>query len=410
MSSGGANSNPRRSYDGFDQASNPSGNIASGESSHLLSPALFAMDELNTQRSQTTDQQSRDPTYSNSGGPPIRSSRNVYRQLPSNASYSGDVELTHTFAPATSFQTRANGSNQRVNAKSRLSASHLTYVIVIYIIAVLVGSLGFVTLRQSQNLTSRQLQKLLNRVQDLDTSISSKEIQNSLILVDIQSQLLDQQLTLKHLSNLSNAHVLIELEETRTDLYQRMLTTQSKVQSDLDAVQLNVTQNIALSRSAVVELLDKTQTNMTEMQNDNAREFNGIILKAGTVARDVQLNVTHQLERNDEQLRGVVEITNKALIAAQRNLTANLARSRQELSEATADTNAAIAAAERNVTLKLSKSASEFKAAVATATEQLEIVQRNVSLSLSVMSGTLRATSADLNAQVETAKITIHEV
>ena len=324
MSSSGANSNPRRSYDGSNQASNPSGNVASGESSHLLSPALFAMDELQTQRSHTTDQHSGDPTYGNSGGPPLRNSRN--RQLPSNTSYSGDIELPHTFAPATSFQSRGSISNQRVNAKNRLSATHLTYVIVIYIIAVLVGSLAYVTLRQSQNLTSSQLQRLLNRVQDLDTSIYSKEIQNSLILVNIQSQLLDQQLTLTHLSNLSNAHVLIELEETRTDLYQRMLTTQSKVQSDLESVQLNVTQNIALSRSAVVELLDKTQTNMTEMQNDNAREFNGIILKAGTVARDVQLNVTHQLERNDEQLRGVVEITNKALIVAQRNLTANLAR------------------------------------------------------------------------------------
>lgn len=385
MSSGGASSDPRRSYDVSNQSSNPSSNTARGESSYLLTSPHTDINML-------------------------PDGRGSYRQLLSNNTYAGDVELPPISAPAPILQMSGNNSNRRLYTANRPSSKHLAFVIISYIIAVFLGSLACITLRNSGNSTNLELNKLLNRLQNLDISISSQQMQNNLLFVDIQSQLSDQQITLKHLSNLSNAHVLYELQETRTDLYQKMSITQSNVQSDLQAVQLNVTEKIALSHSAVEELISQSQTNMTVVLNDTAREFNVIILKAGSVVKAVQVNVTHQLERNDEHLRSVVDITNNALIAAQRNLTANLARSRQELSDATADTNIAIVAAERNVTVKLAKSASEFKAAVATATNQLEIVQRNVSLSLAEMSGTLRSTSADLNAQVETAKITIHEV
>ena len=395
---------------------------ADGESTRLLSSDRSVAHDLAGQRSQIAYQSSRDSDISRGSEiqSPLRNVRNDYRSVQSGESLIGEVELPLRTTPSPKSAAVRRGNRiipPTVNISTKSNVKYLSFIIWSYVIAISVGIFGYVTLRHSLIVSNRNMINLVNRIHDIDASLLSQQNRNNFLLLDLQDQLVEQQITLTILSNLSNAVVLTELANTRSDLYEKMSATQLIILSDMQAIQFNVTEKIDTSSSTVEDLLQQSastligaQANMTATLTDSKEEYDNMLMKAGSVVRAAQLNVSLQLEHNTEQLKNVVDITNKALQMAQRNLTANLARSRQELSDATAETNTALAAAERNVTVKLAKSTSAFKAAVVTATEQLEMVQKNMSISLAVMSGTLRATSADLNAQVETAKVTIHEV
>ena len=248
-------------------------NVSDGESSHLLSPDRYSDAEQGQQSHQ--GQQGQQSQQLQQGqqlqhGQGQRSTPNQYsRDAPRSAnrgsrqqsdSYAGGVELPLLFTPAPISVSAARGSNSNNNSNQRLDSStkYIIPLILSYIIAVIIGSVGYITLRQSLLVSNRNMSHLQNELQDLETSITIQNTENGVILGDLQNQLVEQQLTLKYLSNLSNAHVLTELQNTRLDLFEQMSNTQTHMLSDLQAVQLNVTRNMAVSRSLVEELLVKS--------------------------------------------------------------------------------------------------------------------------------------------------------
>lgn len=296
--------------------------------------------------------------------------------------------------------------------RARSSIRYITFAVVIHSLALLLSGFGYYTLHQSLNNSDRRVSLLSSNMAEMSTSYISEQKENRFILTDLNNQLLDQHIAIKRLSNLSNAYVLDVLQNTKLDLYDQLTTIQSSVQSDVEIMQSNVTDEMSRSRAAVKELLTRSayelrqaHSNMTLKLMQTKQEYDLVANKLVSAVRIVRQNVTQQLDQNTVQLNAVVDMTNRAVQSAQRNFTSNLAMSRQELAAAMSETDATIAAAETNVTAKLAKSAVDFKAAVITATHQLDDLQRNVSSSLALMSGTLRSTSADLNAQVESAKV-----
>lgn len=400
--------NPDRSYDAVNQASDstekhPSANtdITEGESASLLINPRSQQIRTTSYIEPRAEISSRSPSS-------IRNSTRNYGESQSENQSDMGIELSRTYDQTTNIDRRAGAASQnsrRDGTAKNASVKYIIPIIVSYIIAVVVGSVGYLTLFQSLKVANRQVSSIFHQMQDMRSVMVSQQHDNEGRLDDLYSQILDQQLTIKHLSNLSNAHVLEVMEDTKTDLYNQMSLTHTVMLGDFNAVRLNVTHRIDESQAAVIDLLKIAHLNMTAKLSESKREYDSMASAAVATAKVVQGNVTHQLEHNAEQLKAVVDTTHKAVQAAQSNFTANLAKSREELAAAMSDTDAAIAAAETNVTAKLAKSALEFKGAVATATHQLDSVQQNVSRSLSQMSDTLRATSADLNAQVETAKV-----
>lgn len=296
--------------------------------------------------------------------------------------------------------------------QARMRIRYITFAVVIHSLALLLSAFGYYSLRQSLTDSDSRVSLLSSNMAEMSNSYISDQKENRFILTDLNNQLLEQHTAIKRLSNLSNAYVLDVLQNTKLDLYDQLTTIQSAVQSDVDMMQSNVTDEMSRSRAAVRELLTRSahelkqaQSNMTMKLLQTKQEYDAVASKLVIAVTTVRQNVTQQLDQNTIQLRAVVDMTNRAVQSAQRNFTSNLAMSRQELAMAMRETDATIAAAEMNVTAKLAKSAIDFKAAVITATHQLDDLQRNVSSSLALMSGTLRSTSADLNAQVESAKV-----
>ena len=397
-----------RSYDAVNQTSDsiekhPLANtdITEGESASLLINPRSQQIRATSYIEPTVDDSSR-------GSSSKKSSARNYGGSQSESQSDMVVELSRTYDQTTNSDRRAGAVQQNPRRDGATKSSIVKFIIPIvvsYVIAVVLGSIGYLILFQSLKVSNRQVSSIFHQLQDMKSVIVSQQHDNEGRLDDLYSQLLDQQLRIKHLSNLSNAHVLEVMEDTKTDLYNQMSLTHTVLLGDFNAVRVNVTHRIDESQAAVVDLIKVAHLNMTAKLSESKREYDSMASSAVATVKVVQVNVTQQLEHNAEQLRAVVDITHKAVQAAQRNFTANLAKSREELAAAMSDTDAAIAAAETNVTAKLAKSAVEFKGAVATATHQLDSVQQNVSRSLSQMSDTLRATSADLNAQVETAKV-----
>jgi hypothetical protein len=399
--------NPDRSYDAVNETSDsiekhPSANtdITEGESASLLTNPRSQKTRATSNIEPTADSSSRGPSSMRN------TARNYGESLSENQSDMGiGVELSRTYDQSDRQAGAAPQNSRRDGITKSSTAKYIIPIIVSYIIAIVLGSVGYLLLFQSLKVTNRQVSSIIHQMQDMKGVMASQQHDNEGRLNDLYSQILDQQLTIKHLSNLSNAHVLEVMEDTKTDLYNQMSLTHTVMLGDFNAVRMNVTHRIDESQAAVVDLIKVAHFNMTAKLSESKREYDSMASSAVATVKVVQVNVTQQLEHNAEQLKAVVDITHKAVQAAQRNFTANLAKSREELAAAMSDTDAAIAAAETNVTAKLAKSAVEFKGAVATATHQLDSVQQNVSKSLSQMSDTLRATSADLNAQVETAKV-----
>jgi hypothetical protein len=399
-----------RSYDAVNETSDniekhPSANtdITEGESASLL---------INPRSQKTRATSNIEPTvesFSRGTSSMRNTARNYGESLSENLADMGiGVELSRTYDQTTNSDRRAGAAPQNFHSNritQTSTAKYIVPIIVSYVIAVVLGSVGYIILFQSLKVTNRQVSSIFNQMQDMKSVMISQQHDNEGRLDDLYSQILDQQLTIKHLSNLSNAHVLEVMADTKTDLYKQMSLTHTVMLGDFNAVRMNVTHRIDESQAAVVDLIKVAHLNMTAKLSESKREYDSMASSAVATVKVVQVNVTQQLEHNAEQLKAVVDTTHKAVQAAQRNFTANLAKSREELAAAMSDTDAAIAAAETNVTAKLAKSAVEFKGAVATATHQLDSVQQNVSKSLSQMSDTLRATSADLNAQVESAKV-----
>lgn len=400
--------NLNKSYDAVNQTSDsferhPLANtdITEGESASLLTNSRSQQIRAASYIESTVDLASSVPSS-------MRNSARGYRELQSGNQSNLGFEMSRTSEQKTNSDRRAGETPESSRSRGSAISPMTNYIIPIvlcYIIAVVLGSAGYLILSQSLKVANRQVSSISHQMLDMRSVMALQQHENDGRLDDLYSQLLDQQLTIKHLSNLSNAHVLEVMEETKTDLYKQMSLTHTVILGDFDVVRSNVTHRIDESQAAVVDLLKLAHLNMTAKLTESKKEYDSLASSAVASVKVAQNNVTQQLQRNSEQLKAVVDITHKAVQAAQRNFTANLARSREELAAAMSDTDAAIAAAETNVTAKLAKSALEFKGAVATATHQLDTVQQNVSRSLSLMSDTLRATSADLNAQVESAKV-----
>jgi hypothetical protein len=257
---------------------------------------------------------------------------------------------------------------------------YIVPIILSYVIAVLSGCYGYYTLRV-------EITALKSQLSSLDSVYSAYRAQNENQITGMQNQLVDQSMAIKHLSNVSNAHVLQELDSTRTDVYSKLLDARAGVLVDLAAAQVNITNKLTA----------------------NKMEIDGIIEKSVYAVRMAQQNVTSRLEHNAEELRVMQDQTNTALRVAQHNVTTTLAKNKQELGKALADTDAAMAAAESNITAKLAKSSVEFKAIVSSAKDQIAVVQQNLTQNLVAMKAQLSATASDLNEQVKSAKATIDE-
>ena len=262
--------------------------------------------------------------------------------------------------------------NSRQNSTNTGNKNFLIPFVFVYVIMVVALAFGYF-----------ELNDLRSQMSDSVTSLSLQQSQMS----DIKARLIDQETAIQHLSNISNAHVLQQLDVTRVDVYTKMTDTHAAVKIELQQAQANVTQQILTNKAVLDAQLARASTNLLL----------------------VQQNVSSRLDRNAGELKSTVETTNAAVRAAQRNINASLALNREELRQAMISTDAEIIEAENNVTRKLAQSTAEFKAYVATATDQIQLVQNNVTQSLAQMSGALEATAAGLNLQVASAESQIHD-
>jgi hypothetical protein len=87
---------------------------------------------------------------------------------------------------------------------------------------------------------------LTNEVNDLHGLISTQQTQNDNLISDVQKQLINQQISITRLSNTSNAYVLDELHDTRLNLFDQMLVTQSSVHLELEVYMINIYLHIYL--------------------------------------------------------------------------------------------------------------------------------------------------------------------
>ena len=215
--------------------------------------------------------------------------------------------------------------NSRQNGTNNGGKNFLLPFVFVYVIMVVALAVGYF-----------ELNDLRNQMSNSVTSLSLQQSQMS----DIMTRLVDQEAAIQHLSNISNAHVLQQLDVTRGEVYTKLTDTRAAVKIELQQAQANVTQQILANKAVLDAQL--------------ARASSTLLL--------VQQNVSSRLDRNAGELKSTVETTNAAVRAAQRNINASLALNREELHQAMISTDAEIAQAENNVTRKLAQSTAEFKA------------------------------------------------
>jgi hypothetical protein len=136
-------------------------------------------------------------------------------------------------AAASSGSGDGGGRNNRTSSERALSGFFVCSVIISYIAAIVFGSFGYSSL-------SNRVVFLTNEVNDLNVYISNQQTQNDHLISDIQKQLINQQMSITRLSNTSNAYVLDELHDTRLNLFDQMLVTQSSVHLELEVYIIHI--------------------------------------------------------------------------------------------------------------------------------------------------------------------------
>lgn len=269
-----------------------------------------------------------------------------------------------------------NNKNQSVFGKFNVKV--MISIAIGYLLMIILGSVGYLTLRQQLKESSYEKIKLDNQIINLTSYISYQQIKSEDTYSSFQNQLYDQKDRLKSLSNLSNAHVLLELQNTKSDLKQSIFDSQNLINLNLQVAQSNIANQINSSKFILQDMLTQTtysllqtQYNVTQRLNENRIELNRIISVANNQIREAQYNVSQQLVHSKEVLIRMVDLTNTILQQEQQNFTDSLSQSRAELNQAMVDTNSMIEIAQNNVTAKLAFSALEFKTAVDYASEKL---------------------------------------
>lgn len=198
----------------------PNSNVSDGESSLLLSSVPLSP-EIRTGSNAPPVNRSGGSTDSNSP-----SDRNKNTGVFTERRIMTPVTARRV-AAASSASGDGGGRNNRTSSERALSTFFMITVIISYIAAVVFGSIWYSSL-------SNRVVFLTNEVNDLNGYISTQQTQNDNLISDIQKQLINQQKSITRLSNTSNAYVLDELHDTRLNLFDQMLETQSSVHLELE--------------------------------------------------------------------------------------------------------------------------------------------------------------------------------